>query len=95
MFSGMKKKDDRVEKAIKERKLAGNYLTVVPNAETHEPLAKAFKLSLKQDYKLQENKMNKEMQKLRAREATVSKSPTRSNKRSPKKKGLYTLDQVK
>lgn len=34
IFSGMKK-EDRVDKAIKERMAAGNYLTVVPNAETH------------------------------------------------------------
>lgn len=34
VFAGMSK-TDLVDKAIKERKIAGNYLTVVPNAETH------------------------------------------------------------
>jgi hypothetical protein len=40
------KKDDRVEKAIKERVLAGNYLTVVPNAETHQAMPKTINLKL-------------------------------------------------
>lgn len=34
VFAGMSKAD-QVDKAIKERKAAGNFLTVVPNAETH------------------------------------------------------------
>lgn len=62
IFSGMKK-EDRVDKAIKERMAAGNYLTVVPNAETHQALLKTINLKLNKDYQLRENPKNKEMQK--------------------------------
>jgi hypothetical protein len=40
------KKDDLVDKAIRERIAAGNYLTVVPNAETHQPMPKTTNLKL-------------------------------------------------
>jgi hypothetical protein len=62
VFSGMKK-DDRIGKAIKERIAAGNYLTVVPNAETHQAMPKTMNLNLAKDYELTENVKNKEMQK--------------------------------
>ena len=62
------KKEDRVDKAIKERIAAGNYLTVVPNAETHQVIPKTTNLKLKQNYSLMENHLNKEMQKMHLRE---------------------------
>jgi hypothetical protein len=55
IFSGVSK-DDRIAKAVKERKDAGNYLTVVPNAETHEPLPKTISLRLAREYNLRENR---------------------------------------
>lgn len=45
LFSGMGK-EDRVAKAIKERMSAGSYLTVVPNAETHQVLTKTITFKL-------------------------------------------------
>ena len=53
-------KTDQVDKAIKERKAAGNFLTVVPNAETHQPMPKTLTLKLSENYNLRENTKNKE-----------------------------------
>lgn len=60
VFAGMSKAD-QVDKAIKERKAAGNFLTVVPNAETHQPMPKTLNLKLSENYNLRENTKNKEM----------------------------------
>ena len=62
------KKEDRVDKAIKERMAAGNFLTVVPNAETHQAMARVLNLKLAGDYNIKENAKNKEMQKFLKRE---------------------------
>jgi hypothetical protein len=62
-FSGMSRSDP-IGKAMKERSDAGNILTVVPNAETHQPMPRTATLKLRSDYTLRENAKNKQMQKL-------------------------------
>jgi hypothetical protein len=67
VFAGMSK-NDPIGKAMKERTTAGNVLTVVPNAESHQPMPRTTNLKLHGDYNLRENTRNKEMQKLISRE---------------------------
>ena len=84
-------KVDQVDKAIKERKAAGNYLTVVPNAETHQPMPKTLNLKLTGDYNLKENAKNKEMQKIYKREMQPA-IPKKKSFASPMR--LANLDQI-
>lgn len=76
-FKGMSK-SDKIDKACKERKAAGNILMVVDNAETHMPIPRTFNLHLKYNYDLIENPMNKMMVKIREKE--MASSPRRTKK---------------
>ena len=84
-------KADQVDKAIKERKAAGNFLTVVPNAETHQPMPKTLNLKLSENYNLRENTKNKEMQKFIKREMQPA-IPKKKSYASPMR--LANLDQI-